>query len=122
MPRPPKCRRICSLPGHTAYGPLSESADGRETIEMTLDEYESIRLMDLENCTQEECAARMGVARTTVQAVYTSARQKLADSLVNGKFLVIRGGHYQVCSHTETCCGRPADGQPCAKRPCRQED
>ncbi len=118
MPRPQKCRRICSLPGHTAFGPLAGTAQDVPSIEMTLDEYECIRLMDLEACTQEECASQMGVARTTVQAVYTSARKKLADALVNGKTLTIRGGNYQVCSHGKGCCRRPADGSPCQKRRC----
>ena len=56
---------------------------------MTLDEYEAIRLMDLENLQQEQAAAQMGVARTTVQLIYNNARRKLADCLVNGKRLVI---------------------------------
>lgn len=115
MPRPPKCRRICSLPDYTSFGPLEQTAEAKNFIEMTLDEYESIRLMDLEGCTQEECAARMNVARTTVQAVYTLARQKLADSLVNGRPLTIRGGHYQLCCHAKTCCGR-TEKYPCRTR------
>ena len=59
---------------------------------MTLDEYEAIRLLDLENLQQEQAAAQMGVARTTVQLIYNNARRKLADCLVNGKRLVIEGG------------------------------
>ena len=117
MPRPQKCRRICSLPGHTDFGPLT-GTEPCAPIEMTLDEYECIRLMDLENCTQEECANQMGVARTTIQAVYTSARKKLADAVVNGKPLVIRGGNYQVCGHGKNCCRRPADASPCQGRRC----
>ena len=57
---------------------------------MTLDEYEAIRLMDLENLQQEQAAAQMGVARTTVQLIYNNAHRKLADCLVNGKRLVMR--------------------------------
>ena len=62
-----------------------------ECVQMTLDEYEAIRLMDLENLQQEQAAAQMGVARTTVQLIYNNARRKLADCLVNGKRLVIEG-------------------------------
>ena len=80
---------------------------------MTLDEYEAIRLMDLENLQQEQAAAQMGVARTTVQLIYNNARRKLADCLVNGKRLVISGGNYRLCegktssSSSPTACSPP---------------
>ena len=72
---------------------------------MALDEYEAIRLIDLLGLTQEEAARQMGVARTTVQAVYDAARGKLADALVNGHRLLLRGGRYELCSQGESCCG-----------------
>lgn len=70
---------------------------------MTLDEYEAIRLMDLENLQQEQAAAQMGVARTTVQLIYNNARRKLADCLVNGKRLVIEGGDVALCERHTQC-------------------
>ena len=73
---------------------------------MTLDEYEAIRLMDLENLQQEQAAAQMGVARTTVQLIYNNARRKLADCLVNGKRLVIEGGDVALCERHAQCPGR----------------
>ena len=76
MPRPKKCRRICALPRCSSFGPLEGAADGR--VEMAVEEYEAIRLIDLLGCTQEECAAQMGVARSTVQQVYDTARRRLA--------------------------------------------
>ena len=81
MARPFKARRVCSQPMVEVFGPLDQDAATR--VELTLEEYETIRLIDLLDCTQEECAGQMGVARTTVQAVYNSARKKLADCLVN---------------------------------------
>ena len=72
---------------------------------MTLDEYEAIRLMDLENLQQEQAAAQMGVARTPVQLIYNNARRKLADCLVNGKRLVISGGNYRLCEGKTCGCG-----------------
>jgi len=63
---------------------------------MSLDEFETIRLLDFEGLTQEQCAERMGVARTTVTAIYESARRKTAEALVNGKRLLIRGGNYRL--------------------------
>ena len=58
----------------------------------------------LENLQQEQAAAQMGVARTTVQLIYNNARRKLADCLVNGKRLVIEGGDHAQCSGRGHCC------------------
>ncbi|NLI61885.1 MAG: DUF134 domain-containing protein [Methanosarcinaceae archaeon] len=98
MARPMKRRRVCCLPGCSKFGPLDVSTDSTGSIEMTVDEYEAIRLIDLENLTQEECGEHMDVARSTIQNIYGEARKKLADSLVNGKTLVIEGGKYRFCN------------------------
>jgi predicted DNA-binding protein (UPF0251 family) len=71
---------------------------------MSVDEYEAIRLIDLEGFTQEECATQMKVARTTVQGIYAQARAKIAQSLVKGKTLQIEGGDYRLCQGL--ACGR----------------
>ena len=107
MPRPMKWRKVCSMPETNQFGPLDMEAESRGSIKMTIDEYETIRLIDLEHFTQEECAANMNVARTTVQGIYNEARRKLAESLVNGKVLFIGGGEYRLCDGTESGCGRP---------------
>ena len=104
MPRPRKCRRVCCLPWNASFGPVEERAT-EGTIVMSVDEYETIRLIDLMGFTQEECAAQMNVARTTVQGIYNDARKKLADVLVNAKGLVIRGGDYTLCESKEEACG-----------------
>ena len=72
---------------------------------MRVDEYETVRLIDLTGYTQEECAAQMGIARTTVQGIYNDARKKIADALVNGKELIIAGGDYRLCEGLEETCG-----------------
>ena len=77
MPRPRKWRRVCRLPQNTLFGPLAGIDDG--TIVMTVEEYETIRLIDLEGLNQEACAERMHVARTTAQAMYRNARHKIAE-------------------------------------------
>lgn len=105
MPRPRKWRKVCCLPGNRRFGPLDSPADIDHAVNMTVDEYETIRLIDLEGMTQEECAERMNVARTTVQGIYNEARKKLADSLVNGKALWINGGEYRLCDGLGTVCG-----------------
>lgn len=70
---------------------------------MTVEEYETIRLIDHMGSIQEECAERMGVARTTVQDIYSKARKKIARSLVEGVPLVIEGGCYKVCEFNHDC-------------------
>lgn len=97
MPRPKKWRKVCRLPKNSQFGPTNFSVNSDSYIKMTVDEYETIRLIDLEGFTQEECANQMNVARTTIQAIYNRARKKLADSLVNGKMLKIEGGEYKLC-------------------------
>ena len=97
MPRPVKWRKVCCLPDNSRFGPLDSPADHNNAVRMTVDEYEAIRLIDLEGYTQEECAGQMNIARTTVQSIYSDARKKLAESLVNGKVLLIGGGEYRLC-------------------------
>ncbi|NLH46939.1 MAG: DUF134 domain-containing protein [Acholeplasmataceae bacterium] len=97
MVRPRKCRKVCGLPEINSFGPLDAQRRENMTINMTVEEYETIRLIDLEEKTQQECSERMGVARTTVQGIYDAARKKLADALVNGKHLQIAGGDYELC-------------------------
>ncbi|MDO5520833.1 MAG: NifB/NifX family molybdenum-iron cluster-binding protein [bacterium] len=103
MPRPSKIRRICTEPSYDNFGPIEKSCTGQPKITMTVDEYESIRLIDLEGISQEECAKRMNVARTTAQAIYNSARVKLAECLVNGFELQIAGGNYEICDGNAAC-------------------
>ena len=57
MPRPPRCRRICGAPQVDTFCP--NGCENTEPILLTLDEYEVIRLVDLEQQTHEQCAAQM---------------------------------------------------------------
>lgn len=81
MPRPRKCRKVCCLPDNDGFVPVR---GGEELIPIVLnvDEYESIRLIDREGFSQEQCGEYMRIARTTVQQIYAAARKKLADALV----------------------------------------
>ncbi|NMA48256.1 MAG: DUF134 domain-containing protein [Tissierellia bacterium] len=97
MARPVKLRKVCSLPEESKFGPLGSPREHKDFINMGIDEYEVIRLIDLEGFSQEECARQMDVSRPTVQRIYTEARKKLAESLVNGKVLIIEGGRYSLC-------------------------
>ena len=106
MSRPMKGRNVCNLPRNDRFGPLGRRNEQNGEIIMTVDEYETIRLIDEVGLTQEECARQMNVARTTVQSIYTKARRKLANSLVNGIALTISGGEYRLCDGWGDGCRR----------------
>ncbi|EJO5346775.1 DUF134 domain-containing protein [Clostridium botulinum] len=118
MVRPRKWRRVCTLPEINKFGPVDVAETIKKSVIMTVEEYQTIRLMDLEGLNQEECSNLMGVARSTIQRIYDDARRKIADSLINGKILKIEGGDYKLCSDfedKENCdyciCGRHKHGK-----------
>lgn len=106
MSRPVKLRKVCGLPESSEFGPLDPASSHKDFVNMEIDEYEAIRLIDLEGFTQEECASQMNVSRPTVQRIYMDARKKLAESLINGKVLIIEGGEYKLCEGLGNGCGR----------------
>lgn len=110
MPRPIKWRKVCRLPKSNRFGALDIRQDANNYVNMTVDEFEAIRLIDWEQFSQEECAEQMGVGRTTVQGIYADARKKLAQVLVNGQPLLIEGGEYKLCEGPDGC-GRGCHGQ-----------
>ena len=69
---------------------------GLEEVSLGLDEYESIRLADLDGLYQDAAASKMGVSRQTFSRIVESARRKVADALVHGKALRIGGGPVSV--------------------------
>lgn len=97
MPRPRKFRRVCCLPTANDFSARHLQSD--EIVTMSVDEYETIRLIDLEGLMQEQCAQSMNIARTSVVSIYATARHKLADALINGKRLVIKGGDIEVAEN-----------------------
>lgn len=117
MARPVKKRNICALPTTGEFCPRGES--DADAVTLGVDEFETIRLIDHLQLTQDECAAQMQVARTTVQAMYNAARIKIADVLVNGKRLIITGGSYSLCSQAQNCCGKNCVRRNCT---CCQDD
>lgn len=120
MARPIKKRRICAMPRVNEFYPITNNKT--EQIEITVDEYESIRLIDYLNFSQEDCANQMNVARTTVQSIYDTARKKIATALVEGKTLKIIGGSYDICSKGKNCCGKDCCNRNCKNENCENEN
>lgn len=103
MPRPQKWRKVCHLPEHNLFGPIGPGMRKRHIQTMLVEEFECLRLMDKEGLTQEECAQRMQVARTTVQRLYAQARNKVALALCDGQILKVEGGSYRICDQSKSC-------------------
>ena len=102
MPRPCKCRRICSVPRITRFDAAGEPHS--EPVTIGLDELEVLRLLDRENLSQQQCAARMQVSRATVARMYQNVRKKLAEALTEGKSIHLAGGDIQVCTEPRPEC------------------
>ena len=103
MPRPVKCRKVCYFPNILEFLP-ADNTEKKTPIVLTVDEYETIRLLDKKGYSQEQCAASMQVARTTVQRIYEIARKKIADALIDGHPLRIEGGDFIICDGQSSNC------------------
>ena len=106
MPRPPCCRQIAGEPACTYFKPRGVPLVDLEEVALGLDEFEALRLADLEGLYQEDAAKKMNVSRPTFTRIVQSARQKVAGALVNGKALKLEGGNVTIASLRRFCCGR----------------
>jgi uncharacterized protein len=106
MPRPRCCRRISGMPAASLFKPAGIPARGLDEVVMTLDEFEALRLADLEGQYQEQAAERMGVSRSTFGRIVDSAHRKVAAALIEGKALRIQGGPVRTELRSRFRCGR----------------
>ncbi len=103
MPRPPKWRRVASLPLVNLFLPMGVAPAALEEVALSVEEAEAIRLKDLEGLDQEQCAERMKISRPTFHRVLESARRKVADALLNGKAIRIEGGNFELAWRRFRC-------------------
>ena len=103
MGRLPKWRCVAFMPEITYFKPAGIPARVLDEVCLSVEEVESIRLKDLEGLEQEECAERMHISRPTFHRVLGSARQKVADALLNGKALRIEGGKFEMAIRRFRC-------------------
>ena len=101
MPRPKKCRKVCRMPLADLFEANTQNAN---TVILTVDEYECIRLVDYQGFSQEQCAQYMNVSRATAQLICDTARKKIAEALVKGCTIRIQGGDFCLCDGKEDAC------------------
>lgn len=95
--RPKKTRWVKCDPSERCFLPQGKSVgDNCCEIGLTLDEFEAVRLLDYKKLSQIETAKMMRVHRSTVSRIISSARQKIAQALVEVKSLKIEGGCCKV--------------------------
>ena len=104
MPRPEHCRWIEQLPGQVFFKPRGVPMSQLNTVRITVDEFEALRLADLLGLYQEEAATRMGVSRQTFGRIIESARRKVVSALAEGSALEIAGGTVAVSGERRFLC------------------
>ena len=104
MARPRYCRRVCCLPHSNYFKPRGIPLFLLEEVTLTMDEFEAIRLADLEGFYQEQAAEEMNISRQTFGRIIESARKKVAEALVKGKALRIEGGDIEMAAMRRFAC------------------
>ena len=104
MARPINCRRVGSVPESNYFKPRGIPLSMLEDVILTVDEFEAIRLADLESLYQEKAAEKMNVSRQTFGRIIESARKKVAEALVQGKALKIEGGEFEMAAMRKFRC------------------
>lgn len=95
MSRPFRSRRICNPPLMAGFKPVGIPFVDLSSIRLHYDEYESIRLIDYENLSQDTAARKMNVSRPTFTRIYNSALKKIAKAFVEGLVIEIEGGSFE---------------------------
>ena len=96
-------RKVSSIPLITYFKPAGIRMAALEEVRLLVEEAEAIRLKDLEGMEQEECAQQMNISRSTFSRLLDSARQKIADALLNGKAIRIEGGNFEMAVRRFRC-------------------
>ncbi len=104
MARPRNCRRVGCMPGSDYFKPRGIPLSMLEEVNLTVDEFEAVRLADLDGLYQEQAAEKMEVSRQTFGRIIESAHKKVAEALVKGKALKIEGGEFEMAAMRKFEC------------------
>lgn len=91
-PRPKRFRKMGSPPVPQGFQPFGVHSDATDTVTITYEEFEALKLADYENLPQEKAAVKMGISRPTFTRIYTAVRKKIALAFVKGKTIRFEGG------------------------------
>lgn len=107
MARQKNNRIVYAPPFYSEFKPVGVSINELDEIELTLDEFEGIRLADMLGMTHQEAADEMGISRSTFSRLIDSSRKKIANFFFLGKVLAVRGGNVHFRKNIIQCadCG-----------------
>jgi len=103
MARPQNNRKVNTPPLFSRFKPIGVKGKDLNSIVLTLDEYEAIRLADLEGLNHEDAAKLMNISRSTFSRLIDKARKKTADFLINGAILEVEGGKIHFTNNLIQC-------------------
>ncbi len=103
MVRPRLQRRVSGEFSTTYFKPAGIPVRDLETVSLTFDELEAVRLTDLEELYQADAAAKMNISRQTLGNIVASAHKKIAEALIKGKAIKIEGGTVEYMHNLYYC-------------------
>ena len=93
--RPPKVRYIQTMPKTHAFSPRGKAGRPNEAW-LRIDQFEAIKLADLQGYYQTEASKFMGISRASFGRLLKEGRKTIADAIVNGKIIRIKLEEIQV--------------------------
>ena len=96
MSRPRRLRRIFFQPDITYFKPAGVLMRDLQESVLSMEELESIRLIDVQEIEQIKVAKQMKISQPTLSRILKSARKKLAGAIVNGQAIKIEGGDFKM--------------------------
>ena len=87
--RPCLQRKVKFNPLVRYFKPRGVGVSALEVIELKSEELEAMRLKNIENLDQKQCAEKMQTSPATFQRILSSANQKISIALVEGKAIKI---------------------------------
>ena len=107
MPRPQNNRIVNKPPLYIEFKPIGVPSISLKKVNLTLDEYEAIRLADYKRFNHEEAADQMNISRSVFSRLIDTARKKFAEFMIQGRILSIDGGNVHFSNNIIKCtdCG-----------------
>jgi len=103
MPRPRLTRKVFKEPGVNYFKPAGIKMSDLEESILKVEEFEAVRLKDLEEMDQDKAAEKMGISQPTFHRLVSTARKKIADAIINGKAIRIDGGSFECVGRGHRC-------------------